>query len=289
MKICRLAGVDVYLNPFFLGLLALFFIAGVLVKGLTAFGSVFIHEFAHVITARKLGVEVSRVELMPFGGVASMSDEMFNKPYKELQVSMAGPICNFILILAALGLWNNNIIPGNLIPFFIQCNLIIACFNLLPAFPLDGGRVYRAFLASRVGLAEATRVAAVQGQRWAVFLFVLGFFGIYLGVTGIDISLVALFLFYASTREKRAVPYLLMKHLVRKKEELLEGHILPVRIMVSLDSVPLSKIIKDFLPQKYHFVMVMDSNGEIKGRATESQIVDKVLEGNLELPVGQLR
>lgn len=289
MKLFRLIGTDVYLNPFFLALLALFFVAGVLVKGLIAFGIVFIHEFAHVILARKLGIEVTRVELLPFGGVARMGGEISLDPRTEAKVAAAGPACNFFMVLLAVALKNHNIWHNDLAPFFIQCNLLVACFNLLPALPLDGGRVLRAYLAEKKGLGEATRIAAGYGQKWAVVVALFGFAGIYLGATGIDISLTALFLFYAATREKNMAPFLFINHLVRKKDELLKSGMLPARVMVALENVPLGQIVKGFLPQKYHLVVVVDSGGQIKARATESEIVEKIVEGGLETPAGRLK
>lgn len=289
MKIFRLMGTDVYLNPFFLALLALFFVAGVLVKGLIVFGIVLIHEFAHVAVARRFGIEVTRVELLPFGGVAQMGAELSLDPRTEARVAAAGPLSNFLLVLSAVALKNYNLWDYEWGTFFIQCNLLIACFNLLPALPLDGGRVFRAFLARRRSLSEATRLAAGHGQKWAIFLIFCGCAGIYFGATGIDVSLTALFLFYAATREKRKAPYFFVNHLVRKKDELLRAGILPARVMVALENVPLGKIVKGFLPQKYHLVVVIDSGGQVKARATESEIVDKIMEGGMETPVGRLK
>jgi len=289
VKFLRLMGTDIYLNPFFLALLALFFVAGVLVKGLIAFAIVFIHEFAHVAVARKLGITVSQVELLPFGGVARMGQELSLDPGTEIRVAVAGPAANFIMILFAIALKNHNLWDSNLGPFFIQCNLLVACFNLLPALPLDGGRVYRAFLARKKGLSEATRIAAAQGQKWAVFLVLCGFLGIYLGVTGVDVSLTALFLFYAAGREKNRAPYLFINHLVRKKDELEVDGLLPARVMVVLEHVTLGKIVRNFLPQKYHLVMVVDSIGQVKARVTESEIVEKILEGGMDVPAGHMK
>lgn len=289
MKIFRFMGTDVYLNPFFLGLLALFFAAGVLVKGLIAFGIVLMHEFAHVAAARKLGITVTQVELLPFGGVARMGEELSLEPGKEARVAAAGPACNFLMVLLAVALKNYNIWHNNLGPFFIQCNLLVAAFNLLPGLPLDGGRVYRACLARKLGLSEATRLTARYGQVWAVVLIIFGLIGIYLGATGVDISLTALFLFYAATRERNMAPYLFINHLIRKRDELLKNGMLPANVLVALENVPLGKIVKGFLPQKYHLIMVVDSQGQVKARTTEWEIVDKIMEGGFETPVGQLK
>lgn len=289
MKILRLWGTDIYLNPFFLGLLLLFFVAGVLVKGLIAFAIVLVHEFAHVVVAKRLGVGVKQVELLPFGGVARMGEELSHDPQKEVKVAIAGPACNFALVFTALALKNNGLWDDNLGPFFIQCNLLVAFFNLLPALPLDGGRVYRALLAGKLGLSEATRRAARYGQLWAILIITLGLAGIYFGATGIDISLTALFLLYAATRERNMAPYLYITHLVRKRDELLEKGMLPASLVVAGENVPLGAIIKGFLPQRFHLLLVLDPNGRIKAKATEWEIVDKIMEVGPNLPAGQIK
>lgn len=289
MKVMRLMGTNIYLNPFFLGVLALFFVAGVLINGLIAFAIVLIHELAHVAAARRYGVKVDEVELLPFGGVARMGYELPMNPYKEAKIAIAGPACNFLLVFVAIAFKNHGLWHNDLGPFFIQCNLLIAFFNLLPALPLDGGRVYRAYLATKTGLSDATRVAASWGQKWAVAIFLLGCLGIYLGATGIDISLVAIFLLYAATREKNMAPFFFIRHLVKKKEELVRGGILPARVLTVMENLTLSKITRSFVPQQYHLIVVVDSHGQVKAEVTESEIIDKLIEGAVDMPVGELK
>ncbi|MEW6424924.1 MAG: site-2 protease family protein, partial [Bacillota bacterium] len=144
MRLARIMGINIYVNVFFLGLLGLFFVAGVMGKGLIAFAVVFCHELAHAAVARRLAVPVTDVELLPFGGVTRMGGEMILDPVKESYIAVAGPASNLLMAAAGLALKNHGLWHDELGPFFLQCNLLIAAFNLLPALPLDGGRVYRA-------------------------------------------------------------------------------------------------------------------------------------------------
>ncbi|OAT85568.1 M50 family metallopeptidase [Desulfotomaculum copahuensis] len=288
MRAGRVMGVDLYVNNFFLLLLALFFIAGVLGKGLIAFSVVLIHEFAHVAAARRLGVPVSDVELLPFGGVTRMGGDLVMDPVKEVYVAAAGPASNLIMAALGVAMKNYGLWHNELGPFFLQCNLLIAAFNLLPALPLDGGRVYRAHLARQSGIREATCRAAGLGQWWAAAIAVLGAAGLVTGYSGLDILITGLFLFYAATRERSMAPYLFMGQLAQKKSELFRAGVLPAEIMVSLEDVLLKEIIKPFLPRKFHLVLVLNRQWQYRGMVTEAQIIDGLLAHGLDLPVGKL-
>ncbi|AEG14045.1 peptidase M50 [Desulfofundulus kuznetsovii DSM 6115] len=288
MRLGRIMGVDLYLNTFFLALLGLFFVAGILGKGLVAFAVVLLHELAHVACARYLGVLVTEVELLPFGGVTRMGSELVLDPVKEVYVAAAGPLCNVIMVLLGLAMKNYGLWHDELGPFFLQCNLLIAAFNLLPALPLDGGRVYRASLAGRMSIKEATYRAATLGQVFAVAVVLLGSLGLFLGFTGLDILFTGLFLFFAATRERGMAPYLFMGQLAGKKGEILRVGVLPVQSLIALEDVPLGKIVKPFLPQKFHLVLVLDRQWQYKGFLTEAQIIDGLLSHGVDLPVGRL-
>ncbi|HHW44226.1 MAG TPA: peptidase M50 [Desulfotomaculum sp.] len=288
MRLGRIMGVDLHLNYFFLALLGLFFVAGVLGKGLVAFAVVLLHEFAHAACARRLGVPVGEVELLPFGGVTRMGQELVLDPVKEIYVAAAGPVSNMVMVLAGLAMKNYGLWHHELGPFFLQCNLLIAAFNLLPALPLDGGRVYRAVKAGQMGIREATCRAAGLGQVWGALVVLLGSLGLVLGFSGLDVLVTGLFLFYAATRERGMAPYLFMQHLAGKKGEILSAGVLRAESLVALEDVPLGKITKNFLPRKFHLILVLDRQWQYKGMLTEAQVIDGLLTHGVDLPVGRL-
>ena len=145
---------------------------------------VLLHEFGHIFTARAFGVQTPYVTLLPIGGVAQL-ERIPEEPGQEFLIAIAGPLVNVVITLllvfiggatlqtsAAAGLDNTQF---SLIDRLAAVNLFLAVFNMIPAFPMDGGRVLRALLASRMGYVRATEVAAAIGQFVA---FALGFIGL---------------------------------------------------------------------------------------------------------------
>ncbi len=288
MRIGQLLGVELELNPFFLALLALFFVAGVLSRGLVAFAVVLVHEMVHVLVARRLGVSMEKVELLPFGGVARAGGELATDPVREAYVAAAGPASNLALFALGVALKNYGLWHAELGPFFLQCNLLVAYFNMLPAFPLDGGRIYRAYLASRVGIRRATYRAAGLGQICALVILLAGTLGMWGGYCGLDIPVTALFLLYAATRERRAAPFLFARLVMHKREELVQHGVLPAAQLVALESVPLGRLVRPFAPRRFHLVTVLDRDLQYRGTVTEAAVIDALVKQGADIPVGEL-
>jgi Zn-dependent protease len=195
-KLGRVAGIDIYVHATFLLLLAWIGLvsyqrggpsaaaSGVLFI-LAVFASVVLHEYGHALTARRFGVQTRDIILLPIGGVARL-ERLPSDPRQELWVAIAGPIVTIVLagvlyaILAATGGPTSveDILAINA-PFLAQLmriNVWLAAFNLLPAFPMDGGRVLRAALAMRTDYVRATELAARVGKGFALLFGIVGLF-----------------------------------------------------------------------------------------------------------------
>src|SRR5271165_6269787 len=149
------------------------------------FACVVLHEFGHILAARRYGIQSPEVTLLPIGGVASMQ-RLPSNPRQELVVALAGPAVNLVIglvLFLALG----SLHPGDIAQIdnpnlslaarLAVANIFLAVFNLIPAFPMDGGRVLHALLAMRLGGPRATEIAAKIGQALALAFGFLGLFG----------------------------------------------------------------------------------------------------------------
>jgi Zn-dependent protease/predicted transcriptional regulator len=215
-KIARVAGIDVYIHATFLLLIAWIgisaFLAGRnLLSVLDAvgfiialFACVVLHEYGHALTARGYGIPTRDITLLPIGGLARL-ERMPEKPSQEFWVALAGPAINIViagllfLILVVTGEFNFanlfNTGSGSFFQRLLAVNLSLALFNLIPAVPMDGGRVVRSVLAIWMKYDRATRIAATLGQGIAL---VFGFVGLF---TNPFLLFIALFVWIGAAQE----------------------------------------------------------------------------------------
>jgi Zn-dependent protease len=197
-RIGKLLGFPIELNVSFLMLLGLVFMAygglsGVFVVCL-AFGSVLLHELGHAVVARKLGVHVSGIELGFLGGAAKMQNLPRNAN-QELMIAAAGPAVS--LVLAGLGIGLGGVLHLPLVALVGWINLVIAGFNLIPALPMDGGRILRAALSKKMDFVRATDVSVTIARAVAIAFGILGLY-----LPSLQLLVLAPFLWMMGTREK---------------------------------------------------------------------------------------
>jgi Zn-dependent protease len=197
LKLGKVAGIGVQVHFTFLIFMAWIVLWGLMAgKGpqvvmanaafmLGLFGCVVLHEFGHALTAKHYGILTKDITLLPIGGIARL-ERMPDDPRQELWVALAGPAVNVVI---AAGLWTwfqvtrgglnlvqMDITAGTFAERILLVNISLVVFNMLPAFPMDGGRILRALLARRLEYTRATQIAASLGQGMALLFGVVGFF-----------------------------------------------------------------------------------------------------------------
>jgi Zn-dependent protease len=209
-RLGRMFGFPVEINLSFLLLLAVVLIAFGGLSGLfvvaIAFGSVLLHELGHALVARRLGVHVSGIELSFFGGAAKMMD-LPRSANHEIAIAAAGPAVS--LMLGGLGFGLGAALGVPLLAAIGWINFVIAGFNLIPALPMDGGRILRALLTRRMSFVRATDVAVTVSRVVAVGFGVIGLLGAFAGSGTFQLLLLAPLLWIMGTRERmlaRSIP-----------------------------------------------------------------------------------
>src|ERR687897_402161 len=231
IKIGRASGIDVKVHWTFLLLLAFFgFTAyqnsGSLLSALVTvvmivalFVCVLLHEFGHSIVAQRLGIEIADITILPIGGLARLKS-LPERPWDEVKIAVAGPLVNVVLapifFAVALLLGGTLTTPPDILggvqsaaQVFIYLgfiNVALVVFNLIPAFPMDGGRVLRGLLATRLGLLRATDISSTVGQAFAVLFILFGFF-----TRNFLLAIIGFFVFLGASGEGQ---------LVRQREQL---------------------------------------------------------------------
>jgi len=243
------------------------------------FVSLLLHEMSHSYVAMKYGAKIHSITLHLFGGLAMMED-IPKDPSKEWRIAIAGPLMSFALgAIFLLTFWG--IRPLNFVIYQIKIlvfilgfwNVVLGTFNLLPAFPMDGGRVLRAFLAKRMSFLKATRKAVLVGKIFAVLLAMSGIF--------------ADPFWFLLTGDQRSNPFIIgiaiLLYILAAEEEVatitfasLEGvkvkNVMRTERTSVLEDMPIVELANKMLDEKTAEYAVVNESGELKGFVTFDEV-----------------
>ncbi|MXQ12014.1 site-2 protease family protein [Microvirga makkahensis] len=246
------------------------------------FACVLAHEFGHILVARRYGIRTPEVTLWPIGGVASL-ERIPDKPREELAVAAAGPLVNVAIAAAIILVLDLSIDTAattalenpqaGIMARLAAANIFLVVFNMIPAFPMDGGRVLRALLAMRMNYADATRIAARIGQG-AAFLFAL--LGLFINPM---LIVIALFVYLAASAEAQDVSF-------RGATQGLPVHagmISPVETLAA--SASLDDAVDLMLRTAQKEFPVVDGSGHPRGLLTRDGLIVALRQGGPATPV----
>lgn len=286
MKIGTFFDIELYANKLLIGMVAISILTGNGRKVATIFLVVFAHELAHVVTAQIFGLQVKEIEMYPFGGAIKMGSLLELNPTHEIIVSLAGPIANIMIATIYVALDYRLNMGGH--EYFIRANLMLACFNILPALPLDGGRAIRAMLSKEIGLKNSTQIMANGGIVLSIFMIASGIYAILNGILNITIFFIAAFLIYSAIKEKRTAAYVVFRDITNKRDTLLKKGSMEIRYIAVIDDTPLTEIVKRFTPHRYHYINVIDYKMERQGSISESQVIEGMVKFGANMTIGKL-
>ncbi|MBM7623103.1 M50 family metallopeptidase [Sporohalobacter salinus] len=288
MYIIKVLGVKIKLNLLFLVVILVFGYFHLLDKAIITFGSAFLHELTHVAVAKSNDIGIDEVELLPFGGVAKYNDLLELDPEVEIKTAIAGPFCNLFLAVVMVICLRYSFFKIEWGLFFIKTNFVIAFFNLFPALPLDGGRIFRAFKTMELGFRQATKLTIQLSKYLAIAIGILALIGIWLGYFNIILLIIAFFIYTSTSKENRNNIYVLMRYLTRKKRQLKERKILRNEELVVIETTKIKDIIEKFKPKFFHTIVVVDNNLNIIVTLTEEEIITALLERGINSQIKEL-
>jgi Zn-dependent protease/CBS domain-containing protein len=244
------------------------YILGTIVA-LGLFLGVFIHEMAHSVLAKGKGIKINSITLLIFGGISSM-EEQTPDPRVELPMALVGPLTSLAVGIICIGIMyfgdaviQNLPVAGVFVFIFGYLgllNVFLFAFNLLPAFPMDGGRVLRAWLARGMPLNRATRIAADVGKVFAVLFGLLGIF-----LLSPILILIAFFIYIGATQESTAMKYTFLL------KDVTVGEIMARNVLIVPPGMPVREVI-DLMYSTKHLGFPVEERGQIMGMITLADV-----------------
>jgi len=296
--IARIAGIDVKIHVTFFLLLAFYglnfygqggppaAIQGVILIALIFF-CVLLHEFGHALAARRYGIHTPDITLLPIGGVARL-ERMPDKPSEELVVAIAGPLVNVVIVAILFPLAYpflragidpsvlERFEPGLVTQLFLG-NIMLILFNLIPAFPMDGGRILRSLLAMRMDYARATGIAATIGQALA---FCGGLYGLLHGPP--ILALVALFVFFGAQSEAAHAQMRSVSNGLRVRDAMV------TRFEALPRNATLHAAVEAVLHTSQHDFPIVDETGNVCGVLIRDDLVVALRKTGADTPVAEV-
>jgi Zn-dependent protease/CBS domain-containing protein len=252
---------------------------------IAVFVCVVLHEFGHIIAARRYGIRTPDITLLPIGGIARL-ERMPDKPGQELVIAIAGPLVNvviaaliFLVLGYSVGLEQMTEIENPRADFFARLagvNVFLVVFNLIPAFPMDGGRVLRALLATQMPWARATQIAATIGQGLA---FVFGFVGLLYNPL---LIFIAIFVYLAAAAEAQTA------QLREVASSVLVGDVMITKFATLKRSANIDEAIEMLLATTQSEFPVVDEEGHFEGLLVRNDMIRALRESGSGAPVASV-
>jgi Zn-dependent proteases len=254
---------------------------------LLLFLCVLLHEFGHAFAARAFGIRTPDITLLPIGGIARL-ERMPSSPWQELVIAVAGPAVNVVIVLLLLpfvgppGSWSElrsiDLERGSMALNLLGLNVMLIVFNMLPAFPMDGGRVLRALLATRFRHSLATLVAARVGQGIAVVFVLAGL--IWQG--NLMLLIIGFFVFIGAQQE---LVYARMRESARQFRV---GEIMRTRYATLPDSLPVGAVADALLGSNQAVFPLVGEDLAFRGLVTRDDLLDAARSRPPESPVADV-
>ncbi len=281
---------ELKVNPLFLLVFLVFAWAGMFVQAAVAFSLVFLHELVHWLVAGRAGYRVRKIEFFPFGGMAEYDGLLEMEPGQEIKVALVGPLFNLVLaLLFYLLISRGLIIKHQIFDLLYEYNLLLGCFNLLPALPLDGGRILRALLVQRLGFQRGSIQAVRIAKTLAVIGGIIGVIVLVLNRSNIWFVFMAFFVYGAASQERKQLIFYLLSYLTHRREFVRELRVKEIDAHIVKADLSLKEALYSINPGRYNLFFALDQRFQLAGILTESQLITSFFtQSERELSVSDL-
>lgn len=285
MRHVRICGIDIYYNLLPLAVLIIMHQCGCLFEYSAFITAIILHEAGHLTYAGLRGMRVERITVYPVGLTARIRDWNRIPVCDRIGLLACGPGAN---VAAAVLLHACGLAGYRITQLFVEANVVVAVFNLLPFSPLDGGRVLWVLISGKTGKSKGAKMAAAISAVFSSALIALGFMQPVNSLTGVNLVFVGILLMVTAYREYRAVSIMNLRDLLYKKEKFLKKGVYDTREVVVMKSVPIKNLIKNLDHDRYHFISVMDERLGVICRITEEELLRGMLKCGIDTQVGEM-
>lgn len=262
-------------------------IAGCLKEYAAAFFSIAAHELGHIAAAGRYGIRPSLVSVTPVGLTAVIYDRGVSSSVL-IRIYTAGPAVNLVLFAAlSAGALVFPQMRENLELLSIT-NLLLAVFNLLPAFPLDGGRILQQLLSSRIGLLAAGRVVRALAWFLSVAILAAGTFQFFMTGGNISLLMIGIYIPIVLKDARMESAFMNIRQILYRRTKLLKKGVYPVRDLVVLSGTRIGELLNNMDFDRFHIIYVLDDDMRIAGTFTEKEIMDAFTSGGEDITFARL-
>lgn len=258
------------ISPLFFGVALIMYFLGFVREYFLMFLILILHESGHLIALSKEEIKISYIKIEPFGLTIRFKDRLIKNPKTEIITAMAGPLANFILALAAF------LISKDRFGFFILANLSMGIFNLLPVYPLDGGRILKAFLSLKHGYIKSCRFVFLLSAFISIVTVIFGAYLLFCYNFNFSLCLTGCFLFFNLLTEKNQHFFYLAGEFSEYKKKNSDIEKMPVVHIAVNKNFSVRKIIRELSFTRYLIFSVID-NGKCIAQLTEGELIDSLI------------
>jgi stage IV sporulation protein FB len=270
------------ISKLFIPYIILLVILGFKGELIISFVLVVIHELVHYLTARILGFSGFDIEILPIGAVLKVKDLDEASPKEDLIISMSGPLLNLLLALIFYILFN--LFHRPYMHLIYNSNLAIGIFNLIPAFPLDGGRVLRDILSIRTMYRKANEISIKVSMTLGIAFMFVYFVSVAANKSNFNLGLISIFILISSIKEKERIVYLIMGYIIKKKYRFIKRGYIENRSISVFCKKDLLSVLGIIDKNKYNLFTVLDENMTVLEILYEEEIIEAIKTyGNISL------
>ncbi len=264
-------GSHVVINIWFIPVAVCAFVGGYLKIFLAGFTIALLHELAHVLCAYRLGVSVSRITIYPFGVAAQLSGEYIKSSEKEFIIAFSGPFFNIISFWICVML--EKFLSLEVLNFCIDINIAMAAVNLIPALPLDGGRMLKSILTSKLGVIRAynfmLRLSRTLICAWGIFAVCLFFSSNF----NFSLILISAFLFQNLSREQKSISHITLAEILNNSKKLKSRNTYKTKVICATEDTFASSLLRHLSYDYFCIIHIADQNSSIIKTLSETQVL----------------